>query len=157
VLKTEDETPEVEYAEPGGFFALIEQMIVSARADLNHVHSRETCSETSLHLKVGRHISDRPLAARCDIRETAEQFLKDLRTGQAGIGSQWVDLASMSLGNSRFLTDDETRPQPPPQRPLPESPRLREKTIPRRKGFAIVFDRVSMSGMVAPAPRESSR
>ena len=75
-----------------GWFGLVEQLVHQARSDARHVHSKAVC------------------AAGCDIRQGAEQFLRDIRTGKAGLWSEWLDLASLSLRESRpdrrTLTDD---------------------------------------------------
>jgi hypothetical protein len=83
-----------------GWFGLVEQMVHQARSDARHVHT-----------KAG---SGGGCWTNCDIRESAEQFLHDIRTGNAGLWSEWLDLASLSLNGSRpdrrTLTDDPKQP-----------------------------------------------
>jgi excisionase family DNA binding protein len=107
--QTDDETqPEVTGGggEDAGFFALLEQMVIVARADARHIHSVWACCDTAED-DAGPGRPATPILDRCDIRESAEQFLKDIRSGVAGIWSEWLDLASMrSGGPEKVLTDD---------------------------------------------------
>ena len=89
-----------------GYMALVRRIVEQAQADRTHTcHRTHGCGDV------------------CDIRETARQFLLDIRSGAAGLWSQWVDLASLSIGNERWLTDDQPDdPEPLPLFTTPPSP-----------------------------------
>jgi hypothetical protein len=88
-----------------------------ALRDLHHVHGGRECMDTLTG-------ADRVPPEQCDIRQTAEWLIRGLKSGTAGLWSDWVDFASLrSGGPKRTRTDDKTPTvreiiAPPPKPPV---------------------------------------
>ena len=131
--RTEEETEPSEYIRAtsvndprgdGGYFALIAEMVADATHDLQHECSRyAACQNTALDEQP----QGRNHRIRCDVKQSGQQFLDDLRSGRAGLWTQWLDLASLRTEGPAFTLSDDEEPTVRHENILPSTWRNRHE------------------------------